>query len=216
MPVWKISDLTVPWVAFGFFIQSFGCLGAGCHPGSPTDLPWGIVYNHPLFKGPKGIPLHPFALYHAAMILPFFVFAWARISTYYFPRPHLLSRVYGKIDQIYPGARFEGDLLLIAGLSYGMARFVLEFTRHPDFHIWYPGFPLPQVQIACVALFLFSLGAYLILWIYRTCEREHIPYPGWIRLLLKIFDGMEWFAKRFPWPVREADGKGQRAKNQEK
>jgi len=62
------------WHAFG----RIGCLLAGCCHGSPTTLPWGIVFTNPRSMVPPewlGVPLHPTQLIEAAgdVVLAFFL-----------------------------------------------------------------------------------------------------------------------------------------------
>jgi len=208
LPIWKLSDIICTWVAWGFFIQSFGCLGAGCHPGSPTDLPWGIAYYHPLFKGPKGIPLHPFPIYLALIAFVGIFLAWSRTKAFYFPGSSGLYPVHRWISRYFPipVPTFEGDFIPVAGMFYGFWRFFAEFTRAPEYQIWYPGFSLPQSQMACILLFCWCAAFYLVLWVYRDCHRNGTPYPKWLKWVLKFTKGLEWICIRLPWPIREKNG----------
>lgn len=203
LPILRFSDFIVPWVTWGVFIQSFGCLGAGCHPGSHTDLPWGIVYTNPFFKGPKGIPLHPFPLYIAILSVPFFLFSWERVNRHYFMRRSFFAPLDTYVKKLIPVPVVEGDLLPLAGMYCAFCRFFVEFTRNPDYQIWYPGFGLSQAHMACIVLFLSSLASYLVIWTYWKCKKEKSPFPRWLGVLLTIFGGMERFSKRVPWTVRD-------------
>lgn len=207
LPIRRIADLGMPWVFLGHFIQSWGCLATGCHPGSPTSLPWGIVYYYPLFKGPKGIPLHPFPIYLALITLFGFFLAWgwvrvrdARGEKFF------LSFIYYPLARILRVRFMDGELLLYSGIYYSVARFIVEFTRHSSFQIWYPNWSLPQAQMACFFIFFLTIFGYLVLWTYEDCKKKGIPYPGWMRFLLRILDGMIWVSKRVPWPIRQGRG----------
>ncbi len=69
------SDIAAPSIALGLFIGRLGCLLAGCCWGRPTDLPWGISFNHPhSFASPLGTPLHPTQLYESLLSLGIYLY----------------------------------------------------------------------------------------------------------------------------------------------
>ncbi len=206
LPIRKVTDLTIPWVAIGMLIQHFGCLGAGCHPGTPTDLPWGFIYHHPLFKGPRNVPLHPYPLYMVMMTIPGIILSWSWVKIKYFG-----SRTFSWINNNFLSSflrvRFiEGELLLLAGIYYSFFRFFIEFTRHPMTQIYYCGFFLSQSQLACVFIFFLTLFGLLALWAYDDSQKGRREHDWWLKQLLKMVAGMEWVSKRFPWPVKGKAG----------
>ncbi|MDD5223057.1 MAG: prolipoprotein diacylglyceryl transferase, partial [bacterium] len=157
LPARKTTDLMIPWHALAYFIQCFGCLAAGCHYGFFTDLPWGIYYLQPGFAGPRGFALHPFPLYVAVMTILgwFLAYCWVQIK--YFQN-RLWTSFHRVISSHFLRVRFvEGELLPLAGIYYSAGRFLTEFTRSPSLQIWYPNWPLPQSQMACIFVFCFSL-----------------------------------------------------------
>lgn len=60
---WAVGDLWAPALALGQAVGRIGCFMAGCCYGRPTDLPWGIVFDHPHTLAPPNVPLHPTQLY---------------------------------------------------------------------------------------------------------------------------------------------------------
>ncbi|MEA2110624.1 MAG: prolipoprotein diacylglyceryl transferase [Campylobacterota bacterium] len=76
--------------------------------GKVTEVPWGIYVHNTL--------RHPSQLYEA-FLEGIIVFA-----IIYMYRNH---------------KKFEGELILLYGILYGLARFVAEFWREPDFQIGY-------------------------------------------------------------------------------
>jgi len=66
-----VLDAVAPALAAGHALGRLGCLAAGCCWGRPTDLPWGIVFTHPLAQAINGTPLrvrlHPVQLYEALL-----------------------------------------------------------------------------------------------------------------------------------------------------
>jgi phosphatidylglycerol:prolipoprotein diacylglycerol transferase len=116
----RLLDIAVLGIALGQPIARLGCLASGCCFGSPTSLPWGVVFTtlgphpHPL----AGIPLHPVQLYEAVLCFANFLFLawlWRR-------RP-------------FPGRVFAQYLV-----NHALIRFAMEFLRHHGRGEWlWPG-----------------------------------------------------------------------------
>ena len=111
LPRWLIADLCGPAIALGQGIGRMGCFMAGCDYGTPTNLPWAIVFRDPEANAingtPLGMPLHPVQLYESlTCLLLFFFLAW-------------LTR----------RKRFEGQIILAYTILYAGARFLIEFVR---------------------------------------------------------------------------------------
>ena len=204
LPLTRIADLGIPWVALGVLIVHVGgCFLAGCHPGTPTDLPWGVVYRNPWFKGPRGVPLHPYPLYVGAMAALGWVGAWAW---------HRARRLRGQVFFLswffYPLFRFfrfrhiDGELTLMAGVYYSLFRFFAEFTRGPKTQIFYPDWPLSQSGTACVVVFLLCWATYFG-WreITETVGRR-LPPRGWMTIFFRLEAGLRRLSKRIPWKIK--------------
>lgn len=73
LPFWKVGDLFAPAVCIGQAIGWIGCFMAGCCYGTPTDLPWGVVFTDPHTLAPRNIPLHPTQLYASVSDIIIFV-----------------------------------------------------------------------------------------------------------------------------------------------
>lgn len=102
------GDIAAPAAALGLFIGRTGCFLAGCCWGTPTHLPWAVVYRHAdTFSAVKGIPVHPAQLYEAFGALGIFAYLTWRFR-----------------DRKYPGQ------ILFHGLAiYAVLRFFVEFVR---------------------------------------------------------------------------------------
>lgn len=77
IPLLKIMDHLLPVAIFGVALQRiFGCFLAGCCYGSPTSLPWGMIFPATCRAGRHfpGIPLHPTQLYYGLSSLIIFSF----------------------------------------------------------------------------------------------------------------------------------------------
>lgn len=101
IPIWQLGDLAAPSLALGYGIARIGCFAAGCCYGTPTDLPWGV-----LFPG-HDHAVHPTQLYATGMNLLIFVgLAWWE-----------------------PRRQFQGQLFALFLVAHGLYRFLNEFFR---------------------------------------------------------------------------------------
>ena len=66
---WRTFDLFAPYLALGYAFGRIGCFLNGCCFGTPTDLPWGVV-----FPGLDAVPRHPAQLYSTLLSLGLFAF----------------------------------------------------------------------------------------------------------------------------------------------
>jgi phosphatidylglycerol---prolipoprotein diacylglyceryl transferase len=109
LPIRRTADAVAPSLALGSSVVSIGCLEAGCDYGTPTNLPWAVVFSNPatIHGTPLGVPLHPTQIYASLVqLLLFAALLWLLI------RPH------------YDG-EIMGAWLFVTGLS----SFLLSFLR---------------------------------------------------------------------------------------
>lgn len=118
------DSFAVP-VAVAVAIGRVACFRGGCCYGTPTDLPWGIVFSHV-----DQTPRHPTQLYEATFHATAALLLWGIQRT-----PSLYRWVEGQLIKIY----------FLAYLSY---RFFTEIIR-PEARIWYG---LTGYQYACLVL----------------------------------------------------------------
>jgi len=72
-----LGDAVAPGAPLAQAIGRVGCTLNGCCWGSPTSLPWAVVYTNPdSFCGLKGIPLHPAQIYFVLWNLAVFAVVW--------------------------------------------------------------------------------------------------------------------------------------------
>jgi phosphatidylglycerol:prolipoprotein diacylglycerol transferase len=138
VPFWSLADVAVPAVALG---QVFGRIGNflnGDAFGTPTTLPWGVVFplDSPAGAAYPGQPLHPAMLYEAVGNLLIFFALWR------------LSKVPAR----------PGFLAALYFVLYGLVRFPCEFVRGDA--LWLG--PFRAAQVASVLLIL-GFGSWLIL-----------------------------------------------------
>jgi phosphatidylglycerol:prolipoprotein diacylglycerol transferase len=107
----QVTDFMAPFVPIGLGAGRIGNFINGELWGSPTDLPWGMVFP---FVDQQA--RHPSMLYEALLEgLVLFLLLWIYSSK---PRP----------------TRAVSGMFL---LGYGVFRFAVEFVREPDAHIGY-------------------------------------------------------------------------------
>ncbi len=104
----KTGDSFAVPVAAAVGVGRLGCFSAGCCYGTPTTVPWAIV-----FPGVDQLPRHPTQLYESA-----FHFSCAIVLAYCYRRGF-----------------FRGQLIKLYILSYALYRFASEFIR-PEARQW--------------------------------------------------------------------------------
>ena len=126
--LWQFADLFVPAVPLGYFFGRLGNFINGELYGTPTTLPWGMIF--PL--DPDGLLRHPSQLYEAFFEgLALFILLWSLRK-----RTFLKHRMFA---------------LFLMG--YGIVRFFIEFVRQPDAHLGTVALGLTMGQMLCAAMF---------------------------------------------------------------
>lgn len=138
LPVWAFIDAAAPAIPLGHAIGRIGCIFAGCCYGTPTDLPWGIVYPSACPIAPAGIPLHPYPVYELLLNLILFGF---------------LLLIKGKV-------KVGGRLMSMYLMGYSMIRFGLDYVRG-DFKHYYWG--LSNSQWISILMFVIGISAFFLL-----------------------------------------------------
>ena len=112
----KLMDIGAILVAIGYPITRIGCFLNGCCYGTPSDLPWAVVY-----PAVDDISRHPTQLYSSLlMVVVLVILLYLRKHKY-----------------------FDGYLLSWFLVLYGIYRFVVEFVRVNPEMMW--GLTAPQV-----------------------------------------------------------------------
>jgi phosphatidylglycerol---prolipoprotein diacylglyceryl transferase len=138
LPFWNFVDCAAPAIPLGHAIGRIGCMFAGCCYGSPTTLPWGVVYPASCPIAPSGIALHPFPIYELLFNLLLFGFI-------------LLIRKKVKIP---------GRLMAIYLMGYSIERFFLDYLRG-DYvkNIWV----FSTAQIISIGILIAGVVLYFVL-----------------------------------------------------
>jgi phosphatidylglycerol:prolipoprotein diacylglycerol transferase len=92
LPIRRTADAFAPSLALGSAVAAIGCLEAGCDYGTPTQLPWAVIFKDPAaaLGTPLGVPLHPTQLY--ASLLEFLLFVFL---LWLLHRPHSDGEILG-------------------------------------------------------------------------------------------------------------------------
>nr|WP_330382049.1 prolipoprotein diacylglyceryl transferase [Thermotalea metallivorans] len=132
---WKMADIVAPSIILGQAIGRWGNYINQEAYGRPTDLPWGIVVD--------GVKVHPTFLYES--LWNFLVFGFL---LWYDQRK-----------------KFQGELLILYGILYSIARFFIEGLRIDSLMIG----PFRTAQLVSFAIIV-GLGS--ILYVKRKKIRE--------------------------------------------
>lgn len=110
LPAWEILDTFALGFPVIYFFVRLGCLGAGCCFGAPTEFPIALVFTDPRAVAAKyypGFMIHATQLY--SMLAAIILFGIVHITAW--------------------KRRFPGQVILMFLISYGIARFSIEFWR---------------------------------------------------------------------------------------
>ena len=141
LPLRRTADAFAPSLALGSSVVSIGCLEAGCAYGTPTHLPWAVIFRSPAAAPgtPLGVPLHPTQIYSSLVqFVLFAILLW------------LLHR-----------AHHDGEILGAWLFLGGLSSFLLTFLRGDNALLWSGLLPLTQLIAAAMVL------AGGILWLHR-------------------------------------------------
>ncbi len=151
LPILRTADAFGPSLALAHSIVSIGCLEAGCDYGTPSNLPWAIIFlSRTAMPGtPLGVPLHPTQLY--ASLISFVLFVVLLWLVY---RPHQDGEI-------------MGAWLFLGGLS----SFLLTFLRGDAGPLLAGLVPVMQI-VAAVMVFAGAL-----LWLQRP-QVQKVSHGG--------------------------------------
>jgi len=138
---WKFADLICPAIPLGYTFGRLGNFINGELFGRATTMPWGMYF--PLDA--TNTLRHPSQLYEAAFEgILLFIILW------------LLRKKTG----------VDGSLLGLYIFGYGLARFIVEFFREPDFAVG----PISIGQFLCLLMML--AGIMILIWLKNTKQKN--------------------------------------------
>ncbi len=135
LPLFVFGDIIACAAPIGLLLGRVANFVNGELWGRTSDLPWAVIFPHPLAGG---LPRHPSQLYEAALegLLLLIV----------------LYLVYRRFGFRYPGLL---GAIFIAG--YSLSRFLVEFVRQPGFDNPFPLFGLTMGQLLCLPMMAFGI-----------------------------------------------------------
>lgn len=146
VPFLRVADLFAPAIPIGSAIGRISCGLDGMDYGTPTTLPWGVVYTHPASYAPlDGIARHPDQYYE---LLGDLVIVG------------LLLRLRGKLA--------EGALFVSYLIAFSVLRFLIFFVRGnvPDVALG-----MKNGQVTALAILVVSVPT--LIHIIRSCESSN-------------------------------------------
>ena len=138
LPIWAFVDSAAPAIPLGHAIGRIGCIFAGCCYGTPTDLPWGIIYPTSCPIAPSGVSLHPYPVYELLLNLVLF----------------------GTLMLLRNKVKVGGRLMSMYLIGYSLIRFGLDYVRG-DFKEYY--FGLSDSQWISIIMFVIGVVAFILL-----------------------------------------------------
>jgi len=133
---WRLADLFCPAIPLGYTFGRIGNFINGELYGRATNVPWGMVFPH----DPEQLLRHPSQLYEAFLEgIALFIILWA----------------------VRKKTPFDGFLLALYIIGYGLVRFFIEFYRQPDVQLGYFFGFLTMGQILCFIMISCGAGVYL-------------------------------------------------------
>lgn len=139
----RVADIAALSIPLGHALGRIGCFWYGCCYGKPTHSSWGILFPRESPAGLLGLKVIPTQL--ISVLFLFLIFFLLLIL---------------KKQQ-----KFEGQILLSYGISYGIFRFIIEFYRG-DFRGEI--FSLSTSQFAALALIIISIF-FFFRWTKKAC-----------------------------------------------
>lgn len=127
----KFADLVGLGGIVGLSIGRIGCTINGDAYGTPTSLPWGLVYTHPNAFADLGVAGHPAPVYEIIWNMLVFTLLW-KLK-----------------DRLKP----DGALFLLMIALYSVGRFGISWVRAEDLVLG----PLHQAHIISIVLFVASV-----------------------------------------------------------
>jgi len=154
-PVIKTGDLLMPCLLIGLAWGRIGCFMNGCCYGALCDLPWAVTFpeNSPAHLWHQHLELIQDETSHSLQVHPSQIYSSLVAVALCVLLVWILSR-----------KRFNGQVMAIAAMSYGVARFLLQLFRDDDLP-FFAG--LARSQLFSAALLVF--GA-LLYWRLRPRE----------------------------------------------
>lgn len=152
---WVIFDAVAPLVPPGLFFGRIANFINAELIGRPTQVPWAMIFPHS-----DGIPRHPSQLYEAVLE------GLVLFGVLYFYAIRPLQPTAAPQKSLTPARVIRGarPLRSVSGmflLGYGVARFVVEFTRTPDTFMGFYPLGLSMGQFLCLPMIAF--GGYLMI-----------------------------------------------------
>jgi phosphatidylglycerol:prolipoprotein diacylglycerol transferase len=144
----RFFDLMAPGIIMAQAIGRLGCLFNGCCYGTPTSLPWGLVYTDPQSFGfTWGIPAQPTVAYEIIFCLIIFF---------------VLLRLQNRLQS-------DGSLFVLYLSIYAVWRFGIDFLRSGNPFL----FSLHQAQVISIIVLLITIS-----WMLKNTRWvKNLPTP---------------------------------------
>jgi len=110
LPFLKIADIIAPAIGLGIFITRIGCFLNGCCYGVPTESKFGMIFPS---ESPAGFAFPNQAIHPAQLYSSFYGLI-----------------ILGALLVIERYKKFDGFLLFVFFILYGISRFIVDIFRY--------------------------------------------------------------------------------------
>lgn len=142
---WRLADLFAPAIPLGYTFGRIGNFVNGELYGRVTTVAWGMIFPRDPYQALR----HPSQLYEAFFEgLVLFAVLW----------------------MIRKKSPFDGFLLSLYLMGYGLVRFFIEFYREPDAHLGVIWVSMTTGQLLCLSMI--ATGAAIMIWRHYAVSGE--------------------------------------------
>jgi len=146
IPILDTLDYFTPTVGIGLGLTRIGCFLNGCCFGTPTDLPWGVMFPEhsiPYYAYPHQ-HIHPAQIYSSLYGVGLFLLL------------HFMMK----------RRKFAGQLLALLFMIEALFRFAIEYVRYYEDEMYFQVFGVQPTWNQVVSITLFAVG--LIIYIVQS------------------------------------------------
>jgi len=148
LPLMPLLDRIALYVPLLQSISRFGCFFAGCCHGQPTNLPWGVVYEHLDSLAPLHVTLHPTQIYSSLFLACIFIVMLCFDRYYQHKKP--------------------GQMLALYIMLISLERFSIDFLRGDQELFVQPGLfgdlSIQQALALCLFVGAFTMISFITIY----------------------------------------------------
>jgi phosphatidylglycerol:prolipoprotein diacylglycerol transferase len=152
MPLLATFDIFAPTLGLGLIFTRIGCFMNGCCFGTPTNMPWGVVF-------PNGS-------------IPYYIFGDAHLHP-----AQLYSSLYGLFLFLFLHWRlkrksFDGQVVALLFMIEAIFRYLIEYVRYYESEMHFNFMGMSPTYNQAISIMLFALG--LVIYIVQFKSQRNL------------------------------------------